>query len=239
MDLIIKGGQVPSTTFGSQLTPLIIDPTFGAARVVLKPDEWNGAVAGFNGGHYSTAFESGLLTGVAAAGAVFSFRAPPSGVALLKKLRVGWVLTTAYTTAQATDFDVIKCTGFTASDSGGTTLTPAAQTNTSTNKKRTSLMNSSALADLRISTTAALTAGTKVQDAFPFAVLNYPKQSATNTALVTGTELVDLYIQNAMAEHPMTFQPNEGFNIRAVTAMGATGVIKLYVKVEWVEAPGL
>jgi hypothetical protein len=239
MDLIIKGGQIPGTTFGSPLSPLIIDPTYGAARFVEKPDEYNNA-QGFSGGHYSLASESGLLTGVAAAGAVFSFRAPAQGYAIVKKIKAAWVLTTAYTTAQATDFDVVRCTGFTASDSGGTALAPSAQTNTATNKKRTNLMNSSQLTDLRISTTAALTAGTKVQDAFPFGLLPYASVGATsNTALVTGVPLTDIYAQYTMNEHPMMFAPNEGFNIRAITAMGAAGVIKLYVKVDWAEVPGL
>jgi hypothetical protein len=239
MDFIIKGGQIPSSTFGSPLAPLIVDPTFGAGRVILKPEEWNNPGAGFNGGHYSVAAESGALTGVAAAGAVFSFRAPPTGVALVKKVRAGWILTTAYTTAQVTDFDIVKCTGFTASDSGGTTLTPAAQTQTGTNRMRTAFMNSSALSDLRIATTGALSAGTKVQDPLPFSVLPYGAQGASNTALVTGVSLTDLYIQNALSGHPEVFGPNEGFNVRAVTAMGAAGVIKFYLIVEWVEAPGL
>jgi hypothetical protein len=238
VDIIIKSGPAPSTTFGTGLTPLIIDPTFGAARIIGKPDEWNNG-AGFNGGHYRVAAISGLLTGVAAAGAVYSFRSPPAGLSLLKRVSIGYALTTAFTTGQLLDLDIVRCTGFTASDTGGTALTPFTGNN---NKKRSQLMNTSQLADLRISSTAALGAGTKTQDANPFGfVTATPLNLAVPTNLTPGGGLpmTDIYVANENNEHPEAFQNNEGFNIRNMTAMGAAGVIKLYVVVSWVEAPGL
>jgi hypothetical protein len=236
MDLIVKGGAIPSTTFGSPLTPLVIDPTYGAARVTLKPDEYN--ASGFNGGHFRVAQVSGALTGAIAASSVFSFRSPAVGYSLLKRLQLGYAITTAFTTGQILDFDCVRCTGFTASDTAGTAIVLTG----SNNKKRTNGMNSSQLADLRISSTAALTAGTKTQDANPFGYLtNAPINLAVPTATLAGgfQPVVDLYAQTTNAEHPMMFQPNEGFNIRVVTALGAAGVIKLYVVVDWAETPGL
>jgi hypothetical protein len=237
MDIIIKGGPIPSTTFGQPLTPMIVEPTFGSGRVALKPDEFNGN--GFNGGFYRWAGVTGALTGVAAAGAIFSFRSPPSGLSTLKRVQVGYAITTPFTTGQLIDLDIIRCTGFTASDTGGSPFAPFTGNN---NKKRTALFNTSQISDLRIATTAALGAGTKTQDASPFGyVFGNETNLAVPTATVQGGSLpaADIYAQNTNGEHPETFQPNEGFNIRMVTPMGAAGTIKVYVVVDWGEVPGI
>jgi hypothetical protein len=238
MDLILKSGAIPSTTFGTSLAPLIVDPTYGAGRVTIKPDEYNSAL-GFQGGHFRWAQVSGALTGAAAASAVVSFRSPPVGYSLVKRIQLGYVLTTAFTTGQIVDFDVVRCTGFTASDTGGTAYAPFIGNN---NKKRSNLMNTSQLADLRIASTAALGAGTKTQDLSPFAYLSStPINLAVPSAALSsgGMQVSDLYAQNTAAEHPEMFQPNEGFNIRVVTALGAGGVLKLYAVVDWAETPGI
>jgi hypothetical protein len=227
-----------NTTFGMEGNGQVVDATFGAGRVSIRPNEFIGQ--GVGGGHYRAAATSGALTGVGAGAAVFSMRwAPPNGgsaLFLLKRVQVSWILTTAYTAAQTTDLDIVRCTAFTAADTGGTALTPFTGNN---NKVRSGLMATSIVADMRISSTAALGAGTKTQDANPFSYLSMPPQGAANTAFTTGTMLTDLYAENILNEHPQMFGANEGFNVRAVTAMGATGVIKLYVVVEWAEVPGL
>jgi hypothetical protein len=198
---------------------------------------------GVVGGHYAAAQVSGALTGVAAAGSVFSARwAPPTGAAafmVLERLQVGFVLTTPFTAGQVVDFDVVRCSGFTAADTGGTALTPFIGNN---NKARTSMMSTSAMSDMRISSTAALGAGTKTQDTNPF---GYATSSVINVAIPTATvpggvlPLTDLYSFVNNGQHPEVFGVNEGFNIRNVTAMSAAGVIKLYVVCTWAEVPGV
>jgi hypothetical protein len=238
MDLILKGGPAPATSFGTPLVPALVDPTFGALRAVLKPEEFN--FGGFNGGHYRAAAASGLLTGVGAAGAVFSMRwGLSNGLFLLKRVQVGYALTTAFTTGQLLDVDIVRCSGFTAPDTGGTALTPFLGNN---NKKRSGIMATSQVADMRISSTAALGAGTKTQDTNPFGFLtNLPTNLAAPTATAPGgfLSVSDIYVQSENNEHPEMFAQNEGFNVRLPTAMGATGVIKLYVVVDWAEVPGL
>lgn len=235
----IVGGVPTGATFGVPGGEMIVDPTFGAARVKLSPNEFMNQ--GQVGGHYQVAQVTGLLTVAAAASAMFSFRwAPPAGgptFAVLKRLQMGWIMTTAFSAAQVVDFDVVRCTAFTAADTGGTALTPFTGNN---QKARTGLMGTSQVADMRISTTSALGAGTKTQDANPFGYLPSPTAStAGNTALVTGSPLVDLYKEDAIAQHPQMFGNNEGFNIRVVTLMGTAGVLKAYVVVTWAEVPGL
>ena len=137
------------------------------------------------------------------------------------------------------DFDVVRCSGFTAPDTGGTALTPFIGNN---NKARTSLMSTSAMADMRIASTAALGAGTKTQDTNPFGYLtSAPINLAVPTATAPGGNqpLTDLYSLANAGQHPEVFGVNEGFNIRVVTTMGAAGVIKLYVVCTWAEVPGV
>jgi hypothetical protein len=238
-NLTVVGGSPQNTTFGVPGTQCVVDATFGAYRATLKPNEFINQ--GVGGGHFKAAATSGALTTPVGAGsAVFSMRwSPPNGAAplfLLKRLQVGWTMTTAFTAAQAIDFDVVRCTAFTVADSAGTALTPFTGNN---NKVRSGLMATSVVNDMRIASTAALTAGTKTQDANPFAYLPAGTQAAANTALLTGVPLTDVYADTLLNEHPETFAANEGFNIRAVTVFPAAGVIKLYVAVEWAEVPGL
>jgi hypothetical protein len=232
MDIIIKGGPIPSTTFGSALIPLIIDPTFGAGRSVLKPEEYN-SVAGFNGGHYAVARSVTGVTGVASGGALVSLRwALGTGEVLIKRVAVGAQITTAFTTAQAVDFDVVMDRGFTVADSGGTAVTPILGNN---QKMRQKLMATSQMNDFRETSGAALTAGTKTADASAFGIGAIQQ----NNTIGSGFGLLDLYKHDKNAEHPQMVGNNEGINIRIVTSMAAAGVIRFYYVVEWAEVPGL
>jgi hypothetical protein len=238
MESKLIGGTPIATTFGVPGTEALIDPTFGALRMKLSPSEYGNQ--GVYGGHYQAAAVTGALTGVGAAGAIFSMRwaavAGGPSFTLLKRVQLAWALTTAFTSPQVIDFDIVRATAFTASDTGGTALTPFVG---NSNKVRSSLMNTSQMTDMRIASTAALGAGTRTQDANAFGYLAEGPQTATNTAFSTAIGLMDLYKEDAIAQHPQMFGNNEGFQIRAVTAMGATGVIKAYVVLTWAEVPGL
>ena len=233
-------GVPQSTTYGTPGAEQIVDATFGAARVSLKPNDYMGV--GVIGGHYMLSAQSGALTGVAAAGPVFSFRwAPGQGAppyALIKKVQIAAVITTGFTAAQAVDFDLVLARSFTSSDTGGSALTPFTG---NSQKMRAGLMSTSALTDCRIATTAALAAGTRTLDssALTSAPIVFPLTTATSGLGEGGGDAVDLFKEDAVAQHPLMLAVNEGFLIRVVTAMGAAGVIKLYVNVSWAEVPGL
>ncbi len=230
-EIKIVGGTAQSTTFGVPGAEAVVEATFGAARVTLKPAEFiNQSVAG---GHFQLAQVTGLATGIAAGGAIFSMRwAPPNGSApllMLKRLQVGFITTTAFTTAQGLTFDAIRLTGFTAADTGGTALVPVAG-----NKVRNQIMSQSNVADLRIATTGALGAGTATADANPFGYA-----AGSSTTVGTSMPMTDLYNVASFGQHPHIFGANEGFRIRNVFAMGSTGVVNIYVAMTWAEVPGV
>jgi hypothetical protein len=232
MDIIIKGGASPATSFGTPGIPAIVDPTFGAVRTVTRPDEYN--FGGFNGGSYRVARSVAGVTGVAAGGALVSFRwtVPSAGFALIKRIAVGAQITTAFTSGQAVDFDVATVRGFTVADSGGTVVTPILGNN---QKNRSAIMNTTQLNDFRETSGAALTAGTKTADASAFGIGAIQQ----NNTIGSGFGTLDLYKHDKLNEHPQMYGNQEGFNIRVVTAMGAAGVIRFYYVVEWCEVPGL
>lgn len=224
---IVSGVASPGS-LGTQGVPLVVDPTFNAARVSFKPDEFEGG--GTNGGHYRVGAVSGALTGVAAGGIVYSFRAPttPSLWYVIKRVTVCAVVTTAFTAAQAIDYDLIKVTSWTGGDTGGTAITIGAG-----GKLRANMSNSQ-IAQIMIATTAANAAGApKTPDANPMA-----EGVISQTNAVGSGGQIDLYKHDAVGEHPLILGSNEGFNIRVVTAMGAAGVVKLYVSTTWAEVPG-
>lgn len=194
-----------------------VDSTFRAARVTIRPQEvinWN-----------SLAGTSGLLTGVVAAGPVFSFRNTGANPIIIRRVSIGFYTTTAFTAAQGLAYQLIKANSFTVSDSGGTSLYTAGA-----NKHRNSFTNISSAPDIRISTTGALTAGTRTLEAQPLAAV-----CGSSTAVGTGLSTVNLFAHDT-GDYPLVLAQNEGFIIANGFAMGAAGVINLQVGVEFAEA---
>ena len=205
---------------GVDTTLLTVDPTFKAARVVIKPDELTGA--------YQISTASGALTTIAAqtatAGHVFAFRYGGSAICAVKRVSVGFVCTTAFGAAQQMGFGIFAARGYSASHSGGTSLTLTGNNN----KYRTSLATTG-VTNIQISTTTALTAGTQTLDSQPLGS-TYFWVPAAGTSLVQ-TDLLS-YDAN---DYPLILVNNEGFVITNQILMGATGVGTLIVNVEWFE----
>ena len=196
---------------------LKIDASHNAGRASIRPDEaltW-----------ISVGAASGALTGVAAAGPVFSFRNIGSNVLVVRRMTVGFITTTAFTTAQGLGYSLSFARSFSASDSGGT---PIAITG-SQNKMRTSLPTPTNL-DCRISSTAALTAGTRTLDTVSLGVVG-------GTSDAVGTSMpVTALVQHDAGDYPIVLANNEGLVITNNIAMGAAGVVNLYVNIEFAEA---
>jgi hypothetical protein len=208
---------------GADSTLLTVDPSFKAARVVIKPDELTGA--------YQISMASGALTTVAAstasAGTVFSFRYAPGGstVCVVKRVTVGWVQTTAFGAAQQMGLGLFAARSFSGADSGGT-----AATLTGNNQKyRTSLATTS-VSNINMATTGALTAGTRTLDAQPLGSVYY-WVGGVGTSLVT-TDLLKFDVN----DYPLVLANQEGFTIQNLVLMGASGVGTLVINVEWFEA---
>ena len=194
-----------------------VDTTFKALRASIRPMEMLG--------WYSVAGVSGALTGVAAAGPVFSLRNLASNLLVVRRVGVTFGTTTAFTTAQALGYNLLFARSFTASDSGGTALAVTG----SQNKHRTSLATPTSL-DMRISSTGALTAGTRTLDTVGLGVA-YGSSTAVGTSLPPTTLL-----SHDAGDHPVVLAQNEGLVVTNLIAMGAAGVINLSVNIEFAEA---
>lgn len=193
-----------------------VDATFRAARVTLRPEEslnWNG-IGGI----------SGALTGVAANGPVFSFRNTGANLILMHRVQVGFVTTTAFTTAQGLSYGLYRALGFSASDSGGTALYTAGQ-----NKYRLSMSNVVSAPDIRIASTAALTAGTRTLESQALGIV-----AGGSNGLGTGMTPQGVITHDA-GDYPVVLAQNEGLVINNLIAMGAAGVIQLNVTIEYAE----
>lgn len=195
-----------------------IDALHKAIRVSLKPNEslgWN-----------SIGAQSGLLTGVAANGAVFSFRNISANPIIIRRVGIGYLCSTAFTTAQKVDFGLMIVRAFTAADSGGTAIAIVGNNG----KHRSSLATPTSV-DMRIATTAALTAGTKTLDTNTVGIVG-GWVPAAGTIVNTAQ---DNLLSHAAGDHPIVLAQNEGINIQNLTLMGAAGVGTLYVNIEFAE----
>jgi len=226
MDLEIIGGSGPAP--GSRLA---VDPTFGAARVGIRPLDYG--LAGLGGkilGHYRASMMTGLTTGIAANGAILSLRwADTVRLFVPTRIQVGCAITTAFTAAQALDAEAIIARAFTASDTGGTAILL-----TNDQQKMRGIMGSSLVTDLRVATTAALGAGTRTLDGVGIGITSFPNTNG----LGSGSSLVDLYAFSAY-HHPPAIALNEGLIVRLPTAQGAVGVVKYYLVLEWAEVAAI
>ena len=192
-------------------------------------------------GSYRINVSTGSVTTVAArtttAGHLFAFRwADTSGAhCYVRKISARFTLTTAYGTAQETGCDLIVARSYTASHSGGTAV-DTGSTITGTGKllshMPTSLMGTAGL--VNVANTGALTAGTQTLDANPLACT-----SGWSSAI--GAQVVDvdgggrLLYDARRDESPLVLAQDEGFVIRNLILMGASGVGRWDFGVEWDE----
>jgi hypothetical protein len=195
-----------------------VDASKLALRTSLRPFELTG--------YFAFGAQSGALTGVAANGPVFSLRnaAGNGELVLVRHIGLGFLTTTAFTTAQILDYGVFFARSFTASDSGGTAISITGN-NT---KVRTSLAAPNSI-DARISTTAALTVGTRTLDTNALAQIGAWSGGAGQGLVPVQNNLWDQYTGDQL----IVLAPNEGLVIANLTAMSAAGVVRLYVNVEF------
>lgn len=209
------------------------------ARVEVRPTDV-GAL-----GSYVLAASSGTMAaGLAAAAPIFSVRWGDSARAMLIR-RVAMTarnLTTAFA-AGVFLFELMQARSFTASDSSGTAISLAGN-----NAKRRTSFGSSLVTDMRISSTATLTAGTRTLDGnaaglirgnVPATQVNYPfvGRGAISipgaSTVAYSTDWQDLFSLGVTTEWPLVYVQNEGFIIRATVP--ATGTWTFDVLLEWSE----
>jgi hypothetical protein len=176
-------------------------------------------------GSYCMALTSGTMAaGLAAGSPILSFRYGGSGLALIRKIRLSVGDTSTAFAAGVFAFSTFVARSFSASDSGGN-----AATLTGNNGKMRTLFASTAISDFRVSSTAALTAGTRTLDTTALGTLN-----SSVPATAGSPPLAPAYLlQPDIGEQPLQLATNEGFEVEATVP--ATGTWTFSGQVCWDE----
>lgn len=211
----------------SGTTLMTVDPTYAASRVTMRPVEQLGT--------YSVSLFTGAYTTAAANSTMFSMRfvAGSTGlaqIAMIQRIAITIVPTVAFTAAQQVSYGAYVARSFSAVDSGGT----AATLTGNNNKLRTSMSTTqlAATGDMRISSTGALTAGTRTLDSQAFAVAS---AWVPSTLVAQPIQQVILY-ENFAGDQALVLANQEGLIINNLILMGAAGVLSIGVTVEWTES---
>lgn len=195
----------------------------GAAYITQRPLDTYGA--GY--GSYRIAVSTGVMAaGIAGASEFCQFRwTSTTSLALIRRVNLSAnALDTAFTAGQCL-WSMSVARSFSAAGTGGGTATI-----TTSNGKARTAMATTGLGEIRIATTAALTAGTKTLDAQPVAAT---RKGVANTAwLPIAPE--DSYLFDAWgAPYPIVLAQNEGFVL--ITTVPATGTWSASISIEWEE----
>src|SRR3990167_3673609 len=171
---------------GKSEKQLEVDPTFLAAHIAFRPLDY--ASEGRVVGHYAVNHRSGSMTGAGAlllAENVASIRwTDATAYCVLMRIKVGWSVVTAITTAVEMNLGAFIARGFTVDFTTAATLTNMAaipKANAMRNTMGPSLMGVNGPA---IATTVRMTGHTYAVNTNPFAVAVWPGILSTN---VTGT----------------------------------------------------
>ena len=208
-------------------TAVEVEANTKAMRAVIRPDDYGSL------GMYSIGATSGTMAaGLAGGSPIFSFRNPTGSTAivLVKRILLSAVGGSTGFTAGTGLISLFAARSFTASDTGGTDITPAAAANTG--KLRTSMATTQTVGtgDIRISSTATLTAGTRTLDAQALASIATVCSATANTVMIP--QATELWYQRA-GEYPIVLAASEGFVIQATVT--ATGTWAFSVSVHWQE----
>ena len=194
-----------------------------AERVSIRPMDFGQPFSNY--GSYSGSFTTGTIA--AGSGAIFvcAFRnGDANRTMLIRRIRMhqGWVVTT--TAAGACVGEVLVARAYTVVDSTGGTLQTAPS-------KRRATMGASQ-ATIYMSTTGALSGGTRLTDSNSIATVVQAAQAAAGATMFQGA-LGDLWDSREPGKYPLTLVTNEGFLVRSTAP--ATGTFVVSVDIDWDE----
>jgi hypothetical protein len=200
-------------------------------HVILMP------VAHGAGGWYRAGATSGTMAAALAANSeIFQFRyvTAASRVALIQKVSISAGANVAATAAAITSFRLTAARSWTVAGSGGTRLTL-----TGDNANLRTSMAVSEVSDAGISTTAALTTGTKTLDTTDLGAISIGigTGAITVAASLNLLPVTALFEANQQGGHPLVLANQEGFVIRTGIIFPATMTWAFSVNVLWAEVP--
>ncbi len=190
------------------------------------------------GGFYRMGMTSGTMAAALGANSeIYQFRyvTAASRLAIVYKVSISAGANVAATAAALAAFRMTAARGWTAAGTGGTRATL-----TGNNCKLRTAMATSEMNDIGISTTAALTAGTKTLDTTDAGSISFGiGTGAITTALnLQFLPLTDLFNAADEGQQPLTLANQEGFVIRSgANAFPATMTWVFSVSVLWGEVP--
>lgn len=192
-------------------------------------------------GHYQVAVLTGTMAaGIAANAEILQFRwTDATRYAVIKEVSIQSLNSLTAFAAGFGQVDLTLARGFSAAGTGGGTVTLT----TDEAQLRTS-MGTSLVGEIRLATTAALTAGTKTLDTNRLSYCRFQVDATANKILVgasgasatSGQIVQDFKLWNcdiANGEYPIVLAQNEGFVIRVTVP--ATGTWTAYLKIKWAE----
>ncbi len=185
-------------------------------------------------GHYRWGGSTGILPAALGGGSeLFQFRWSSSGaLAVMGKITISAsVTTTMFAAGVPLELELIRVGTWTAQGTGGNGIVGA-----SIPKARSTMANSQvANGDMRWTSTAALGAGTKVNESYGMAniIAACPITGSLNgTIIAPDTTLWEPGMANG--DHPTVLAQNEGFIIKIWT-VPATGTWRLNFNLRWAE----
>lgn len=194
---------------------------FRAMRMTKRPMDF-GAL-----GSYSVTGRTGVMAaGLAANAEVFQLRwTDATRLCVVTSVHCSGGGSIAAFTAGVTNMELMVARSWTVAGSGGTAITL-----TTNNQKLRSSMGTSLVNDMRVASTAALTAGTKTLDAQPIGSLTSSVTATAGTPLWPAAHLYELNENDGM---PIILAANEGIIVRATVP--ATGTWTASIDVTWME----
>ena len=189
------------------------------------------------GGDRISMYTGSVVAGLAAAAPIFSLRwTSTASRMIIQSIMLDFYVVTAYTTAQGIANSLYFARSYTVTDSGGTAITATQTADQALDTKQIGVGgNAQSLifagsGDMRIATTATLTAGTRTLD--DQALYSW---LGSASAIGAASNNPDLVLGQQDATNPLTIRANEGIVITNDILLGAVGVIVWNIGLEWTE----
>jgi len=196
-----------------------------AAHFTAKP------IAHGSLGHYQVARRFALINAQAANAILVAFRNTSANPAVLMRLRMFLLQTTAPTAAIEVRLSATAARSYSASDATNST----ALTLTGNNAKKRSTMGTSGVEIRETTVAAGATGGTKTLDADKFATLAMWETAVVPTAGPVPDALYEYKPSLGDGGHPFVFANNEGFIVMNDAVLGAAAAGILYYEIDWAE----